>query len=119
MEDTNSLNRTKRRAKLKSLEAKGIFSRSRTSSRPTAPATTPAAALKPAPCPKSTHVAVAGRITAHPGEMGKSMFIDVRDQSGRIQIYVQKKCHGGKSARQLGRFYTHSTSAISSASPAR
>jgi len=34
-------------------------------------------------------VAVAGRITAH-REMGKSMFIDVRDQSGRLQIYAQK-----------------------------
>src|SRR6185312_4574165 len=34
-------------------------------------------------------VAVAGRITAH-RDMGKSMFIDVRDQSGRIQVYAQK-----------------------------
>src|SRR5208282_5691701 len=34
-------------------------------------------------------VSVAGRITAH-REMGKSMFLDVRDQSGRIQIYAQK-----------------------------
>src|SRR5215471_4038285 len=34
-------------------------------------------------------VSVAGRITAH-RDMGKSMFIDVRDQSGRIQVYAQK-----------------------------
>jgi lysyl-tRNA synthetase class 2 len=38
-------------------------------------------------------ISVAGRITAH-REMGKSMFIDVRDQSGRIQIYAQKNTLG-------------------------
>ena len=38
-------------------------------------------------------VAVAGRITAH-RSMGKSMFIDVRDQSGRIQVYAQKDVIG-------------------------
>ena len=38
-------------------------------------------------------VAVAGRITAH-RDMGKSMFIDVRDQSGRIQGYAQKNVLG-------------------------
>jgi lysyl-tRNA synthetase class 2 len=38
-------------------------------------------------------VAVAGRITAH-RDMGKSMFIDVRDQSGRIQVYAQKNTLG-------------------------
>src|SRR5205807_7165748 len=34
-------------------------------------------------------VGVAGRVTAH-RDMGKSMFIDVRDQSGRLQAYAQK-----------------------------
>ncbi|HZL44258.1 MAG TPA: lysine--tRNA ligase [Verrucomicrobiae bacterium] len=38
-------------------------------------------------------VAIAGRITAH-RDMGKSMFIDVRDQSGRIQVYAQKNVLG-------------------------
>ena len=38
-------------------------------------------------------VSVAGRITAH-RDMGKSMFIDVRDQSGRIQCYAQKNTLG-------------------------
>src|SRR5215831_19777112 len=38
-------------------------------------------------------VAVAGRITAH-RDMGKSMFIDLRDQSGRIQVYAQKNVLG-------------------------
>src|SRR2546427_13176029 len=38
-------------------------------------------------------VAVAGRVTAH-RDMGKSMFIDVRDQSGRLQVYAQKNVLG-------------------------
>jgi lysyl-tRNA synthetase class 2 len=38
-------------------------------------------------------VALAGRITAH-RDMGKSMFMDIRDQSGRIQIYAQKNVLG-------------------------
>jgi len=38
-------------------------------------------------------VSIAGRITAH-REMGKSMFIDLRDQSGRIQVYAQKQTLG-------------------------
>jgi lysyl-tRNA synthetase class 2 len=36
---------------------------------------------------------IAGRITAH-RDMGKSMFMDLRDQSGRIQIYAQKNALG-------------------------
>src|SRR4030095_13221877 len=38
-------------------------------------------------------VSVAGRITAH-RDMGKSMFIDVRDQTGRLQVYAQKNVLG-------------------------
>jgi lysyl-tRNA synthetase, class II len=38
-------------------------------------------------------VAVAGRVTAH-RDMGKSMFIDVQDQSGRLQVYAQKNVLG-------------------------
>ena len=38
-------------------------------------------------------VELAGRITAH-REMGKSMFIDIKDQSGRIQVYAQKNALG-------------------------
>ena len=41
-------------------------------------------------------VAVAGRITAH-RDMGKSLFINVRDQSGRIQVYAQKNVLGDES----------------------
>jgi len=36
---------------------------------------------------------VAGRITAH-RDMGKSMFVDVRDESGRLQVYAQKNVLG-------------------------
>lgn len=43
--------------------------------------------------PETTKVAVAGRITAH-RDMGKSIFIDVRDQSGRVQVYAQKQALG-------------------------
>jgi lysyl-tRNA synthetase, class II len=38
-------------------------------------------------------VAIAGRITAH-RDMGKSMFLDVRDQSDRLQVYAQKNVLG-------------------------
>jgi len=38
-------------------------------------------------------VALCGRITAQ-RDMGKSQFIDIRDQSGRIQVYAQKQTLG-------------------------
>jgi lysyl-tRNA synthetase class 2 len=38
-------------------------------------------------------VALAGRVTAH-REMGKSLFIDIKDQSGRMQVYAQKNVLG-------------------------
>lgn len=38
-------------------------------------------------------VALAGRISAH-RDMGKSQFIDIKDQSGRIQVYAQKNTLG-------------------------
>jgi lysyl-tRNA synthetase class 2 len=89
MDDTNSLIE-QRKAKLQSLEAKGIFPFKN----------------KFAPTESCQHardnyvegreVAVAGRITAH-RDMGKSMFIDVRDQSGRIQCYAQKNVIGDES----------------------
>ncbi len=50
-------------------------------------------------------MAVAGRITAH-REMGKSMFIDVRDQSGRLQIYAQKN-HLEETAPGSWDIFTH------------
>ncbi len=86
MDDTNSLIE-QRQAKLAALRAKGIdpFKNKFT------PAETCADARKN--YAEGRETAVAGRITAH-REMGKSMFIDVRDQSGRIQIYAQKNALG-------------------------
>ncbi len=86
MEDTNSLIE-QRKAKLKSLEAKGIF--------PFKNKFTPTESCQHARdnYVEGREVAVAGRITAH-RDMGKSMFIDVRDQSGRIQCYAQKNVLG-------------------------
>jgi lysyl-tRNA synthetase, class II len=86
MDDTNSLIE-QRKAKLAALRAKGID--------PFKNKFTPTEACKHARdnYAEGREVAVAGRITAH-REMGKSMFLDVRDQSGRIQIYAQKNVLG-------------------------
>jgi lysyl-tRNA synthetase class 2 len=86
MDDTNSLIE-QRKAKLKSLEARGIF--------PFKNKFTPAETCLQARTNylEGRAVSVAGRITAH-RDMGKSMFIDVRDQSGRLQCYAQKNVLG-------------------------
>jgi len=86
MEDTNSLIE-QRKAKLAALRAKGIdpFQNKFT------PGETCAGAR--GNYVEGREVSVAGRITAH-RDMGKSMFIDVRDQSGRIQVYAQKNTLG-------------------------
>jgi lysyl-tRNA synthetase class II len=91
MDDTNSLIE-QRRAKLKSLEAKGIFPFKNKFS-PDIGAGEARAKFEKGELAEHTKVAVAGRITAH-RDMGKSMFIDVRDQSGRIQVYAQKNTLG-------------------------
>jgi lysyl-tRNA synthetase class 2 len=108
MEDTNSLIE-QRKAKLAALRAKGIdpFQNKFTGLDPTGATKEPAKCdevrehfLKWVANPNDTEglaentlVYVAGRITAH-RDMGKSMFIDVRDQSGRIQCYAQKNTLG-------------------------
>jgi lysyl-tRNA synthetase class 2 len=86
MEDTNSLIE-QRKAKLAALRAKGIdpFQNKFTPSETCAEAR--------GNYVEGREVSVAGRITAH-RDMGKSMFIDVRDQSGRIQCYAQKNVLG-------------------------
>ncbi len=86
MDDTNALIE-QRRAKLKALEAKNIF--------PFKNKFTPAESCADARknYAEGREVALAGRITAH-RDMGKSMFMDIRDQSGRIQIYAQKNVLG-------------------------
>jgi lysyl-tRNA synthetase class 2 len=86
MEDTNSLIE-QRKAKLTALRAKGID--------PFQNKFTPTEACDAARANyvEGREVALAGRITAH-RDMGKSMFIDIRDQSGRIQAYAQKNVLG-------------------------
>ncbi len=86
MDDTNSLIE-QRKAKLAALRAKGID--------PFKNKFTPGETCQHARgnYAEGREVAVAGRITAQ-RDMGKSMFIDVRDQSGRIQVYAQKNVLG-------------------------
>ena len=86
MDETNSLIE-QRKAKLASLRAKGID--------PFKNKFTPTESCKQARdnYVEGREVALAGRITAH-REMGKSQFIDIRDQSGRIQVYAQKNVLG-------------------------
>jgi lysyl-tRNA synthetase class 2 len=85
-DDTNSLIE-QRKAKLAALRAKGIdpFKNKFTPTEKCAEAR--------GNYVEGREVAVAGRIGAH-RDMGKSMFIDVRDQSGRIQVYAQKNVLG-------------------------
>ncbi len=86
MDDTNSLIE-QRKTKLAALRAKGI--------NPFASKFTPGETCEHARAnyAEGREVALAGRITAH-REMGKSIFIDIKDQSGRMQIYAQKQALG-------------------------
>ena len=86
MDDTNSLIE-QRKAKLAALRAKGID--------PFKNKFTPGETCSHARehYAEGREVALAGRITAH-RDMGKSMFMDLRDQSGRMQIYAQKNILG-------------------------
>ena len=86
MDDTNALIE-QRKSKLAALRSKGIdpFKNKFTPGEKCAEAR--------ANYVEGREVALAGRITAH-REMGKSMFLDIKDQSGRIQIYAQKNVLG-------------------------
>ena len=86
MDDTNALIK-QRKEKLEALRAKGIdpFKNKFTPTEKCAEAR--------ANCGEGREVALAGRITAH-RDMGKSQFIDIQDQSGRIQVYAQKQALG-------------------------
>ncbi len=42
---------------------------------------------------EGTPVSIAGRLTAH-RDMGKSQFVDLKDVTGRIQVYAQKQALG-------------------------
>jgi lysyl-tRNA synthetase class 2 len=86
MDETNSLIE-QRKAKLAALRAKGV--------NPFANKFSPTETCDHARSnyAEGREVALAGRITAH-REMGKSIFIDIKDQSGRIQVYAQKQALG-------------------------
>jgi len=86
LEETNSLIE-QRKAKLAALRSKGID--------PFRNKFSPSETCKQARdnYVEGREVAVAGRVTAH-RDMGKSMFIDIRDQSGRLQAYAQKNVLG-------------------------
>ncbi len=92
-EDTNSLIE-QRKAKLAALKSKGIdpFSAANKFT-PSIGAGDARAKFEAGEFAEGAPVAVAGRITAH-RDMGKSIFIDVRDQSGRVQCYAQKQALG-------------------------
>jgi lysyl-tRNA synthetase class 2 len=98
--DENSLIR-QRREKLDALRAKGIDPFQNKFS-PDTQCNTARSGFDSGALPEGHRVSVAGRITAH-RDMGKSMFIDVRDQSGRIQCYAQKNVLGDE---QFG-IFTH------------
>jgi lysyl-tRNA synthetase class 2 len=86
MEETNSLIE-QRKSKLAALRAKGID--------PFKNKFTPGETCNHARenYTEGREVSIAGRVTAH-RDMGKSMFIDVRDQTGRLQVYAQKNVLG-------------------------
>src|SRR5262245_5413537 len=86
MEDTNQLIE-QRKAKLAALRARGLdpFKNKIAPTEKCADARQNYA--------EGRAVDVAGRITAH-RDMGKSQFLDLKDQSGRIQIYAQKNVLG-------------------------
>jgi lysyl-tRNA synthetase class 2 len=86
MEDTNQLIE-QRKAKLAALRARGLdpFKNKFVPSEKCADARRD--------YKEGRAVALAGRITAH-RDMGKSQFLDLKDQSGRIQIYAQKNVLG-------------------------
>jgi lysyl-tRNA synthetase, class II len=86
MDESNSLIE-QRKAKLASLRSKGIDP-FRNKFRPTETCLQARSDYV-----EGREVAVAGRVTAH-RDMGKSLFIDVRDQTGRLQVYAQKNVLG-------------------------
>lgn len=87
MEDTNSLV-AQRRANLATLEAKGIHP-FRNKFTPDSGCGEAREKFEKGELAEGHPVAIAGRITAH-RDMGKSQFVDLRDVTGRIQVYAQK-----------------------------
>jgi lysyl-tRNA synthetase, class II len=94
MEQAQPLNSLieQRRAKLEALRAKGIdpFKNKFT---PSIGCGEARAKYVAGEFKEAQHVAIAGRITAH-RDMGKSQFLDLKDTSGRVQLYAQKQTLG-------------------------
>jgi lysyl-tRNA synthetase, class II len=86
MDETNALI-AQRKAKLKALRTRGLD--------PFANKFSPQESCSDARVNyvEGRKVTLAGRITAH-RDMGKSQFIDIKDASGRIQIYAQRQVLG-------------------------
>ncbi|MDB6028657.1 MAG: lysyl-tRNA synthetase [Verrucomicrobiales bacterium] len=91
MEETNSLIE-QRKAKLAALRAKGIDP-FKNKFLPKQKCAESREKYSRGEYIEGQEVELAGRITAH-REMGKSTFIDIKDQSGRIQVYAQKNALG-------------------------
>ena len=91
MDDTNALIE-QRRAKLAALRAKGIDP-FRNKFTPDLGCGEARSKFERGELAEHAKVALAGRITAH-RDMGKSQFLDLKDASGRIQIYAQKQVLG-------------------------
>ncbi|HOF47173.1 MAG TPA: lysine--tRNA ligase [Verrucomicrobiota bacterium] len=91
MEDTNTLIE-QRRTKLAALRAQGLDP-FRNKFAPSAGCGETRARFESGQLAEGACVAVAGRITSH-RDMGKSQFLDLKDQSGRIQVYAQKQVLG-------------------------
>jgi lysyl-tRNA synthetase class II len=93
MEDTNSLIE-QRRAKLAALAAKGINPfMNKVGLRELTGCGDARAKFEKGELAENAPVAIAGRISAH-RDMGKSQFIDLKDVTGRIQVYAQKGALG-------------------------
>ncbi len=91
MEDTNALVE-QRRAKLAALQARGIDP-FRNKFTPGIGCGAARQAFDNGTLPEGAPVRIAGRITAH-RDMGKSQFVDLKDVTGRIQVYAQKQALG-------------------------
>ena len=91
MDDTNSLIE-QRKAKLAGLNARGVSPFMNKFAIDTQCGVA-RAKFEAGEVAEGAPVAIAGRITAH-RDMGKSQFMDLKDTSGRVQIYAQKNVLG-------------------------
>jgi lysyl-tRNA synthetase class 2 len=91
MDDTNSLIQ-QRKAKLAALQAQGV-NPFMNKFAPDIACGDARARFEKGELAEGAPVAVAGRITAH-RDMGKSQFMDLKDTTGRVQIYAQKNVLG-------------------------